>query len=768
MSKRKSAFIAFPSGQELVEDAIQGAAALQGSRKLDLMPWPTMRIWGLKLDNLIREKITQADAFAADITFPNFNVYYEIGYAIAKDKPFIPLVNTSVLGSRENANRIGFFDTIGWVSYSNADEISDTIDQWQPNSWTNKLRREKDHSQPLFILDSKTKSDFRNYVFSAATNSSVNFRTYDVIETPRLTVDKAIVHVTSSTGLILPLQNELIDGALENNLRVALLAGLSHGYGLEPLIIQYKNSPAPIDFRDFISNSASRAETDKHVSDYCQEVLIKNQRGSPRSRQLNLSVLNKIDLGAAAAENETQQLSYYFVQTASYARAARAESALVVGRKGSGKTAIYFSLMSEVISARKKLAIEMRPSSHGLSELRENLLEIAGHGVFEHTIGAFWHYIVYLELILAVRESALSKAKRNFDLQNRISSLEERFSISEELVAGDFTSRLELAIGEALDNLKTVADVDDIRTNLTNALYETAIPELRNALVGLSDIENDLVLLIDDLDKGWPARQLEEYDVSMLRHLIDVLHRIQRDLNKRQFGFKFILSLRSDVYENLVQQTPDRGKYNTIVVDWSDRDQLRNMLRERVITNFDEMQDAADAWQAFNPKFADGRDAVDLMIDASLYRPRFLIEAAERVLAVAINRGRSFVIEDDVESGLRQMSMYLVSEFGFEIRDVVGTPERIFYNFIGKGDLITYTEAQNLLSSSVEAEKIDNVIEMLLWYGFFGIAKGEENKVFIFDRAYDFPRLMAELPSDRGERLFAVNQAFLRGLDQTH
>jgi hypothetical protein len=73
--------------------------------------------------------------------------------------------------------------------------------------------------------------------------------------------------------------------------------------------------------------------------------------------------------------------------------------------------------------------------------------------------------------------------------------------------------------------------------------------------------------------------------------------------------------------------------------------------------------------------------AIDYMIEASLRRPRFLIDLMERTLSFAINRGHKFVAPEDVEEGARQMSLYLVSDFAYEMRDIAGTPEDIFYRF---------------------------------------------------------------------------------------
>jgi hypothetical protein len=152
------------------------------------------------------------------------------------------------------------------------------------------------------------------------------------------------------------------------------------------------------------------------------------------------------------------------------------------------------------------------------------------------------------------------------------------------------------------------------------------------------------------------------------------------------------------------------------------------------------------------------------MIENSLRRPRFLIDLCERTLSFAVNRGHGFVTEADVEEGLRQMSLYLVSDFGYEMRDVVGTPEDIFYSFIGAPNLLTGQDLEKLLSEDVFGLGAKEIIELLLWYGFLGVVGPSTEPIFIYDRAYDFRRLEVERADTKDKALYAVNPAFLGGL----
>jgi hypothetical protein len=297
-------------------------------------------------------------------------------------------------------------------------------------------------------------------------------------------------------------------------------------------------------------------------------------------------------------------------------------------------------------------------------------------------------------------------------------------------------------------------------------MYENLIPSLREELLQFGAFYTGFGILVDDLDKNWPPRKLEPYDVRMLRHLIDVLKRLQRDFRRRDTSIEYLMFLRTDVYDNLVEVTSDRGKDNAIPVDWSDREQLEHLLRQRVISSFDGPE-GDEAWAAFNVKMIDGRHAVDHLIETSLYRPRFLIEVAERVLSFAINRGHALVTQGDVEEALKEMSLYLVSDFAYEMRNVAGTPDDIFYAFLGTTGLLTEDEVIDRISSKWPDMNHESVVDLLIWYGFLGVIPENSDKpIFIFDRAYDFRRVLAERQSDPDERMYAVNAAFTRGLRQ--
>ncbi|WP_156421286.1 P-loop ATPase, Sll1717 family [Aureimonas sp. AU40] len=757
----RKAFYAYPGGHRDVEDSI--GAAVSRVTNFKIKPWPKMDIFGFRIDELIREEIVEAEILFADITYPNFNVYYEIGYSIGRLKPVVPTMNYAVTTANANASLTGIFDVTGQIRYQNAQELEEKIRDTNADAWANHYIKEKNHNEPLFILDTLRKIDFRQYIFNAVSNSGVEKNTFDPDETPRLSLSTSVADISASTGVIIPLLSSNIEDSFRHNLRAAFLLGLAHGFDVEPLVLQYENEPAPLDFRDFITTVRSRREVDQKVEEYCQKTLIKNQKRSVIAQIPNRSLLEKIDLGASAAEKEAQRLGSYFLRTAEYSRSLRADGALVVGRKGSGKSAIFYSVIDRKADDKTALTVELKPESHSLSELREKLLEVMSVGVFDHTIAAFWQYIIYIEILLQLRDKALLKAKYNFKKLKEIEEIESEFSLTEEMVSGDFTARLEGAVKAVVGAIDPKDRGEQVRNKLTNLLFERQIGQLRNAVVKLAGDFESIIVLFDNIDKGWPARQVEAHDVRMVQHLANVLTQLQRDLRRREITLEYLLFIRSDVYEQLVEETSDRGKYNAIRVDWSDAEQLRFLLKQRVVSNVPADQ-ANAAWVAIDPMLDDGTSGVTAMIQASLMRPRFLIDLAERAVSFAINRGHEFVSSKDVTDALASHSLYLVTDFGYELRDVSGISEKIFYAFLGYGDVVDENQAIEIIDKQNIGIDTGRVINLLLWYGFFGIIDRRGKKAFIYDREYDISRLEAERDQQAPKIEYVINPAFLRGL----
>jgi hypothetical protein len=368
-----------------------------------------------------------------------------------------------------------------------------------------------------------------------------------------------------------------------------------------------------------------------------------------------------------------------------------------------------------------------------------------------------------MEIIYSLREAILPKAKYNFFKLKQIEDVEKRFKMGSEHVYGDFTSRLETAVELLITSLREHPSPSQAKETVTNVLFEHEISKVRDAVVQLAADYKTITVLFDNIDKGWPATRVEEHDVKTVQHLINVMNKVQRELTRRDLDFEYLLFLRGDVYERLVENTADRGKFDPIKVDWSDPEQLSNLLHRRVISAIPEGKEGV-AWNTVNPLMEDKRTAVDVMIAASLMRPRFLIDLAEKALSIAVNRGHSMITVDDVRTALAKHSVYLVTDFGLEVRDVTGLSEKIFYDFIGEGQRLTPEQVTEIVLKRGHSLVAQKIVDLLLWYGFLGIPDARGRPVYIYNRDYDYKRLEAERDRLGDGLVYYVNAAFLEGL----
>ncbi len=88
MSMRfRTAFFAYPAEPSDLRMPIESATkSLTLSDPIKITSWPQLEIFGANIPDKIREGLADADILICDITKPNLNVYYEVGFAIGREK----------------------------------------------------------------------------------------------------------------------------------------------------------------------------------------------------------------------------------------------------------------------------------------------------------------------------------------------------------------------------------------------------------------------------------------------------------------------------------------------------------------------------------------------------------------------------------------------------------------------------------------------------------------------------------------------------------
>jgi len=92
-----------------------------------------------------------------------------------------------------------------------------------------------------------------------------------------------------------------------------------------------------------------------------------------------------------------------------------------------------------------------------------------------------------------------------------------------------------------------------------------------------------------------------------------------------------VVFLRNNIYENLLEHTPDRGKTSRVILDWTDPEMLRELLRLRFISKLDSKGAAFDTiWNQIAVSHIDGEESSSYIVEWCLMRPRSLIDYWKR------------------------------------------------------------------------------------------------------------------------------------------
>lgn len=451
------------------------------------------------------------------------------------------------------------------------------------------------------------------------------------------------------------------------------------------------------------------------------------------------------------------------MKTSEFLKTERGEIEVVTGRKGSGKTAIFFMVRDSYRKQKNTLVTDLKPESHQLTFFRSELKKALELGAFDHTLAAFWYFVVLSEILISLKKDLDYQAVRKPELMTEVIEIEgelEKLGVQE---SGDFTTRLDRLGKYILEEVKSRGQKGRAFTSdeLTNIVFKGGIAKARALAINHSSEQGHLVLLFDNIDKGWTTDGVDELDVRMVRLLLEALERMKRDFGAARRDFFSVVFLRNDVYELLVNVTPDRGKTSVAAIDWKDRIKLKQVVYARLqsaVNDYDATFD--DLWNKFFLQLANGKPSFEYFVDHCLMRPRFLLNIIENAISNGINRGHIIVDEDDCVDAVRQHSHFLLNDFGYEIRDVSGLSAKILQALVGVSEYVTRPEILDRLNTKVpDRSSTDRAFRLLLWYGLLGVVDRNNSPKYIYDYEYSLDRLQTEIDLQGEEPLYVTNPA---------
>jgi hypothetical protein len=746
-----------------IEEAVKKLHVATGGKRW--LTWKDLGVTGQIIFCQICKALRHTNFVVADVTTLNFNLLFEIGFSIGLGIPVLPIRDTSLIRDGRLFSELGLIDTLGYFDFQNSGDIVQHIVKKGSPPLVLPQPQATDKEKPLYVMKSPFQSEGMVKLMSAVKKSGLRFRSFDPRETSRLSLHDAYKQVTSSLGVVVHLMSPDRAGAITHNARCAFVAGLALATNKRVLMLQEGQVSQPIDYRDIVRYYNSGKEIQELIIPLVKSVveMLQETRFVPTS--LALTLLEKVDMGDIAAENEIMALQSYFVPTGQYNDVKRGHARLVVGRKGAGKTAIFYGVREAHGHDRSKLVLDLKPEGHQLVKLREAILNDFSPGMQQYLLTAFWNYLLLMEIahrIIRTEEKAAYSSPKMFTFYQDV-----RKAYSPHLNAdadqGDFSERL-LALVDDIVARRGSPQVDKVSAGeVTEMIHRSNIKDLNDAISQFLSIsrKDELWLLLDNLDKGWPISDVKPEDVRIISSLLEATRKLQRQFDNRLLSLRAVVFLRNDIYQHLVLDPADRGKENPAILDWNDPETLKEMLRRRIVLSTQLDESFAELWRLFFVSHVRGEESFAYLLGRTLMRPRELLRFVRDCINVAVNRRHERVLEEDILHAEKSYSDDALVDLSLELKDVRPDFVNAPYAFIGSQTPLNPSDiGVALIKAGTSSQDVEKVRDLLLWFGFLGIYVYPDEERY----SYQFEHNLQKMSSGLEHFTYCIHPAFRESL----
>lgn len=745
---RSEGLFLYSSEPQIIADTIEECAE-QLPLATSKGPWLTWKDLGVS-GQIIFCEICKALRFTktaiADVTTLNFNLMFEIGYAIGLGVPVLPIRDTSYLKDERRFAELGLIDTLGYFDFQHAAELVREIAKG-PRTPVLLQQYTVDKERPLYVMKSAVQSEGMVRLMSSVKKSGLRFRSFDPRESSRLSLHESFKQVSSSLGIVVHLMSPDREGSTTHNARCAFVSGLGLATGKHVLMLQETCVEQPIDYRDVVRCYDSPRDVPDLLIPFVKSVveMLQETRFVPTS--IPLTPLEKVDLGDVAAENEIIALQTYFVPTGQYNDVKRGHARLVIGRKGSGKTAIFYGVRAAYWTHHSHLVLDLKPEGHQLVKLRETVLSELSTGVQLHVLTAFWNYLLLMEIAHKIVHGEQQVAYRDARLRRAFDDVRDAYRAHtvSHTEQGDFSERLLALVDEILDRRPAAGDVTQTG-EVTQLIYSSDIRPLNDA-IGRYLTESgkeDVWLLFDNLDKGWPVFDIKPQDVAIITSLLEATRKLQRQFENRSVALRVVVFLRNDIYDHLIVDPADRGKENPAILDWNDPEAMKEMIRRRIALSTDLDEPFDELWRLFFTSHVKGEESFSYIIGRTLMRPRELVRFLRDCINVAVNRRHEQVTEGDILQAERSYSDDELVDLSLDLKDVRPEFANAPHAFIGSKTRLLHPEVESALmkaGTGIAPEYFKKVIDLLLWFGFLGIYVYPDEERYSYQYQHNVQRM---------------------------
>jgi hypothetical protein len=331
--------------------------------------------------------------------------------------------------------------------------------------------------------------------------------------------------------------------------------------------------------------------------------------------------LDQIFFGVPAAERDDDLIDC-FVASETYTRLAQEQKTIILGNRGSGKSALFKKLAADE-NVKGNIIIQLAPEEYSYELLSQSMKkEKEGSWAKQGAYTVAWKYLI---LVTVMKYITRTGKKFKHGQEARIYNyLRDHHDGVETNPIGTLISYLKRMEGVKIGKYEAGVKARELRR-----LY--SLEEIAPFTDDIDRIcaNKKAIVLVDELDKGWDA---SEDAVAFVAGLFQSAVSINTQFN----NIRILLSLRKELYDNIPSLYDDAQKVRDIIetVEW-DEPRLLELIARRISNKFPELKKLSyeEIWSHVFQETLEYRQtkSFNYMVDRTLYRPREIIQFCNEI-----------------------------------------------------------------------------------------------------------------------------------------
>jgi hypothetical protein len=397
-------------------------------------------------------------------------------------------------------------------------------------------------------------------------------------------------------------------------------------------------------------------------------------------------------LGQQIAENDGVLLLSNFIETPEYRSIIETkDSTVVVGRRGTGKSAMFAKLRDFWGEQKHSDVIAIAPEDFQTIQFRSVFSNFDGKYSHIRAVSKIaWKYGLLIEML-----SLLSRKFRTRDQMGDHRKVEAQIKHWQQS-ANEFLVKLSARLLPIVKRQGAESEV--IIGGLHSMLEIREVEDAFDALLRQS--QNRFYVLIDRLDEGY---ENDEIGAAIVSGAIAA----SAELNKRFESVRCVIFQRDNILRAVQKFDPDytrniEGEVTSI--HW-DTHQLQNLVGKRLNVAFDiGLENAQRIWDRCTADEGFGRELQGIggfkkCLQFTLYRPRDLLALLNQAFYNAGRENRDVIVLKDLEKTAKAISGSRLDDLKKEYSSVFPSLSAAVSIFDGLSPEMTFGEATSVLDS---------------------------------------------------------------------